>query len=252
MMPGTRLRSAARLFPCRQTIKELFQRGLAPSLSRTSPRDGSLERSMTDETPHADSSPPGGLIVPSTKVAALLDQYPELEEVLIDLAPPFRKLKNPLLRKSVAKVASLKQAATAARMPLADLINTLRRAVGQQPYQCEPTDEAASYLTAQPDWMDPANIVATIDEREATDADEMTLVTVLRAVAPSEPGQIVELITTFIPAPGIDLMKGKGLLVWSTEDETGVVRTYVSKPAEVSRPAEPPAPPPPAGRGHRR
>ena len=34
--------------------------------------------------------------------------YPELEEVLIGLAPPFKKLKNPLLRKSVAKIATIK------------------------------------------------------------------------------------------------------------------------------------------------
>jgi len=31
-------------------------------------------------------------ILPSTKVAALLDRYPQLEEVLIELAPPFKKL----------------------------------------------------------------------------------------------------------------------------------------------------------------
>ena len=51
-------------------------------------------------------------ITPATKVADLLAQYPELEDVLISMAPPFRKLKNPVLRRSVAKVASLKQAAT--------------------------------------------------------------------------------------------------------------------------------------------
>ena len=46
-------------------------------------------------------------IEPVTKIAALLDHYPELEDVLIGMAPPFKKLKNPILRKSVAKVASL-------------------------------------------------------------------------------------------------------------------------------------------------
>ena len=52
----------------------------------------------------------------STKVAALLDSYPELEDVLIGIAPPFKKLRNPILRRSVAKVASLRQAAAVARM----------------------------------------------------------------------------------------------------------------------------------------
>jgi hypothetical protein len=46
-------------------------------------------------------------IEPTTKVAALLKHYPELEDVLIETAPPFKKLRNPLLRMSVAKFASL-------------------------------------------------------------------------------------------------------------------------------------------------
>ena len=104
----------------------------------------------------------------------------------------------------------------------------IRPAHGEVVLVCGPLLQGS----AQPDWMDPANIVATIDERETTDSDEMTLVAVLRAVAPTGPSQIVELITSFIPAPGIDVMRGKGLLVWATEDESGVVRTYVSKPAE--------------------
>lgn len=41
-------------------------------------------------------------ITPSTKVAELLAAYPELEAVLIGMAPPFKKLKNPVLRRSVA------------------------------------------------------------------------------------------------------------------------------------------------------
>ena len=51
------------------------------------------------------------LITSTTKVADLLKSYPELEDVLIAMAPPFKKLKNPVLRRSVAKLATLQQAA---------------------------------------------------------------------------------------------------------------------------------------------
>jgi hypothetical protein len=71
-------------------------------------------------------------ILPSTKVAALLDRYPELEEVLIGLPPPFKKLKNPLLRKGVAKVASLRNAAAVGGITVHELVNKLRAAVGQE------------------------------------------------------------------------------------------------------------------------
>ena len=58
-------------------------------------------------------------INPSTKVNDLLNAYPELEETLIGIAPPFKKLKNPMLRKSVAKVATLKHISAVGGIPLA-------------------------------------------------------------------------------------------------------------------------------------
>jgi hypothetical protein len=44
------------------------------------------------------------IISPKTKIYELLEAYPQLEETLIALAPPFKKLKNPVLRKTIAKI----------------------------------------------------------------------------------------------------------------------------------------------------
>jgi len=73
--------------------------------------------------------------------------------------------------------------------------------------------------------------VASIDERDADDEDRMTVTAVLEAAARVKPTEIVELITTFVPAPGIDLMRKKGFLIWCVERETELVKTYFSKPA---------------------
>jgi len=168
-------------------------------------------------------------IEPSTKVAALLDQYPELEDVLIGIAPPFKKLKNPLVRKSVAKVASLRQAAAVGGLPLPELINTLRAAVGQAPTTTDEIGDRASYFESQPEWFDESRITVSIDEK-ATDPNKMPLTVILKEAAHMKPGEIIELKTTFLPAPGIDIMKKKGLLTWSIEEASGLVKTYVSKP----------------------
>ncbi len=170
-------------------------------------------------------------ITSSTKVAALLEEYPELEEVLIGMAPPFKKLRNPILRKSVAKVASLGQAAAVARMPAADLVNQLRAVVGQAPIAAEDVGEPVSYFSEQPDWFDEAKIVVSIDEREGGDQARMAITAVLEAAVRAERTEIVELITTFVPAPGIDLMRKKGLLVWCVQREPELVKTYFSRPA---------------------
>lgn len=169
------------------------------------------------------------LILPTTKVAALLDHYPELEDVLIELAPPFKKLKNPLLRRGVARVASLKQAAAVAGLSVDKLINTLRTAVGQPPVAFDEADERAVYFPAQPDWFDAARIVHSVDE-SATDPDKMPIAEVLQHAMRLNPGEILELVTHHLPAPGIDIMKSKGYRVWSLQSAPEVIRTFVCKP----------------------
>ena len=50
-------------------------------------------------------------IIPQTRVGELLDAYPELEELLFKLSPKFTALKNPVLRRTIGRVATLSQAA---------------------------------------------------------------------------------------------------------------------------------------------
>ena len=171
-------------------------------------------------------------ITSSTKIADLLADYPELEDVLIEMAPPFKKLKNPILRRSVAKVASLRQAAAVARLPVDEVVNKLRAAVGQEAMSVEEVEPDTSYFTSQPEWIVSGTVVASIDERTNPNADEMPLKLVIQKATSLDAGQLLELVTTFLPAPGIDIMKTKGFRVWSMEEESGLIRTYFSKPTD--------------------
>ncbi len=173
-------------------------------------------------------------ITPSTKVAELLDCYPQLEDVLIGMAPPFKKLRNPILRKSVAKIASLRQAAAVARVPVEELVNRLRTVVGQDPLAPEDLSDGASYFLEQPSWFDRAKIVESIDERVGDDEDKMPIVTVIQKATRLQQAEILELITTFLPAPGIDIMKEKGYLVWSEQEKPELIRTYFAKASGLS------------------
>jgi hypothetical protein len=65
-------------------------------------------------------------ITPSSKVNDLLKAFPELEETLIGIPPPFKKLKNPFLRRTVAKIATMKHIASVGNIQLNELINKLR------------------------------------------------------------------------------------------------------------------------------
>lgn len=168
-------------------------------------------------------------IDPDTKVATLLDCYPELEDVLIALAPPFKKLRNPVLRRSVARVASLRQAAAVAGLSVGEVINALRSAVGQEAIEADSMSADDSYFGRQPEWFDPTRVVRSIDEREVG-PETMPLTTVMEEAKELQRGEILVLTTTFLPAPGIDIITKKGFLVWSAREGEELVKTYISVP----------------------
>ena len=85
------------------------------------------------------------IITPKTKVLQAIEAYPQLEQVLIEFVPAFEKLKNPVLRNTVARVTSLQQAAAVGKVKVEDLINRLRSEIGQNPL--EETDNPSLYQT---------------------------------------------------------------------------------------------------------
>lgn len=163
-------------------------------------------------------------ITPSTKVNDLLDTYPELEETLISIAPPFKKLKNPILRKSVARVATIKHISSVGNVPLNELINKLRMAVGQSVTDDSYEDE--NYFLDKPDWFSEDKISLSFNEEKLGDKDKMTLVTMLQEAKNVKEGEIIELTTRFLPAPGIDRMKSKGYSVWTVKEEDDLIKSY--------------------------
>ena len=169
-------------------------------------------------------------ITPSVTVHALLEAYPELEEVLIGIAPPFKKLRNPYLRRSVAKVATIKHISSVGGVPLNELIDRLREAVGQPKRVNSYEDQ--DYFGVQPEWFSPDKVSLSLFEDKVEDKDRMTLVILLEEAKKVKKGEIIELVTSFLPAPGIDILRSKGYLVWTHKESDGLVKSYFLKNAD--------------------
>lgn len=174
------------------------------------------------------SDEPKLLITPQTKVGELLDAYPELESVLIEIAPPFKKLRNPILRRTVARVTSLAQAARVGNVPIGDIIRRLRHHVGQPDIEVEATAGASTEMSVSsaPEWMDQETIVGSLDARPMIDAGEQPLGRVMQELGRLKPGEIFELITPFEPAPLIDKATARGYRVWTAARSSDEYRTY--------------------------
>ena len=176
-------------------------------------------------------------ITPETKVGALLDRFPELEDVFLSMSPHFAKLKNPVLRKTVAKVATLRQVAQLGNVPLADLINRLRTAVGlgEDSFGEGEGDAGAGSLSAVPNWFSAGAVVKSLDARPLISSGVHPVGQVMKDLALLGEGEIYELVTPFLPAPLIDTAKGKGYRSWSTKEASGLVKTYFTRQSSEER-----------------
>ncbi len=167
------------------------------------------------------------IITPKTKVGEVLDAYPQLEAVLLELSPSFAKLKNPILRKTVAKVASLQQAAVVGGLKVDELVNRLRKEVGQGTLN-ETAGEGSYISQTRPEWFNEAKIKQRFDATPVINSGGSPMAEILKIAQNLNPGEILELKTPFVPAPIIDLLTGKGFKTFSLE-KGGVVLTYVGR-----------------------
>ena len=166
-------------------------------------------------------------ITPETKIGALLDNFPNLEKPLLEMAPEFKKLRNPILRKTIARVTSLRQASAVAKIPLAEMINKLRNEAGIQE-EFVSDKKIASSSEEIPSWFSTTRIVHSLDARSMLEKGEQPIYRVFSDSKSLEAGDIYELITPFLPAPLIDAAKEKGYLTWSKKEGEEVFKTYLT------------------------
>jgi hypothetical protein len=168
------------------------------------------------------------IITPKTKIYDMLEAYPMLEDVLIDLAPEFRKLKNPVLRKTIARITNLSQAATIGGLNVEQLVNTLREKAGQE--NIEQIDDAGSkYVTTCPDWFKKELVIRSLDIREMLNRDEQPVHEVLSSIKKLGDKEILEIIAPFIPAPLLDKSISLGYHHWLNKKGEGEFSVYFLK-----------------------
>lgn len=166
------------------------------------------------------------VITPRTKVLKLIETYPQLEEKLIAFVPAFKKLKNPVLRNTVAKITSLQQAAMIGKVEVEELINMLRGEVGQDVVE---ESEGTTYNTKQPDWFDENKIHQELLATEMLASGEHPVNQVMADLKILPEGSIYKLVAPFLPAPLIDKAVSLGFQHWVNQKSEEEVVVYFYK-----------------------
>lgn len=168
------------------------------------------------------------IITPKTKIYDLLENYPELEEMLLTAAPEFKKLQNPILKKTITRITSIGQAAIIGKLHVEDLVNMLREKVGQGTIgQLE--ESGQKYTTECPKWFSSDKVANSIDIREMLNRGEQPVHEALAAIKRLNDKEILEIIAPFIPAPLIDKASGLEYKHWVKKISETEYRVYFSK-----------------------
>ena len=170
----------------------------------------------------------GLIITPKTKIYDLLEAFPELEDTLIAAAPEFKKLKNPVLRKTIARITNIGQAATVGGLNVEELVNRLREQAGQG--SISQLDETGSkYVTTCPEWYKKEAVVNTVDIGEMLNRGEQPVHEVLSAIKKLNENEILEIIAPFVPAPLLDKTLSLGYKHWLDKKSEQDYRVYFMK-----------------------
>lgn len=183
-------------------------------------------------------------ITPQTKVGELLDAFPGIESALMQWVPAFEKLRNPILRRTVAKVATLEQAARIGGISPRELVLRLRQQVGQSaaiPLESasrtacghapvpQPLPSRAPHADPPPAWVESSVLGQTMDADAMLALGKHPLGKVQATIAAMPPGEMLRIDSSFHPAPLIDMLLGMGMQVYSRELAADRHQTWIAK-----------------------
>ena len=156
-----------------------------------------------------------------TKIADLLASRPDMKDILIAINPKFKKLNNPILRRTLARIATVKQAAAVGGMEPIDLLNQIRTAVGEEPLAESPeTTEKKEDEGKKPKWAK-REVAASFDANALLDRDENPLAVLTKKLHQLKKGDVVMITADFRPEPLIDEFLKRGYKVYTEKNDSG-------------------------------
>lgn len=168
------------------------------------------------------------IITPKTKMSEIFKAYPQLEEVFLEMAPEYKKQKNPALRATIFKVTTVAQAAIVGGAKVEEMVTRLRKTIGQSHTEDIETD-GNPINDQQPEWYHENLVTNTIDTREMLNRGEHPVHEVLEAVKKLPDEGILKVIVSFIPAPMIDKASSLNYQHWLVEQNDGLYWLYFRK-----------------------
>ncbi|GIV95961.1 MAG: hypothetical protein KatS3mg057_0618 [Herpetosiphonaceae bacterium] len=157
------------------------------------------------------------MITATMSVAEVLARYPQTLDVFTGHHSAFNRLRNPMLRRTFARLVTVQQAAAIAGVDAEALLAALNTAIKSEApgtlHPPAPTIARPRQPDPEPDWLQIAGVEVSLDVRE----QNTPLASIMRAVREVKPGEIFMLRNTFEPLPLYELLGGRGFAHWARQ-----------------------------------
>ncbi len=164
------------------------------------------------------------IINKNTKISKILKTYPESIDIIAAINPNFKKLQNPILRRSLATRVSVKDAARIGKIPVIEFLKSLEKAGYQVDYTGADDKDQDSLNLMPPDFS--KKEIVTLDVRPVINAGKDPFGHINKVAKTIKPHQVLLIINDFEPIPLIDYLIGKNFVHWLTQDNEGNYLSY--------------------------
>lgn len=169
----------------------------------------------------------------NTKIGAIIKQHPAALEVIIGISGKFEKLRNPILRKLMAGRASIAMASKIGGCSVDVFFNRLEP-LGFQVEKLPAFEEKVD-IKEVPEFLrsvKPEQIIK-LDVRPLIEEGKDPLNNILKKIKGLFPGQVLEIVNSFEPAPLMLLLKRQGFESHSEVINDNLVQTYFYKATDA-------------------
>lgn len=171
------------------------------------------------------------LINAQTKIAALLKHHPDALETIVAIAPDFKKLRNPILRKIMAGRTSIAMASKVggctpedffkALAPLGFEVDSNPNAVIEETTEDQPKPEYLKNIKQEQ--------IVNFDVRKILAEGNDPLKQIQQKVKALNPGEVLLIINNFEPVPLIKLLEKQGFEAYVKHVNEDTIETWFYK-----------------------
>lgn len=174
-----------------------------------------------------------------TKIAQLLKHHPDALETIVSIAPDFKKLRNPILRKLMAGRTTIAMASKIGGCKPEDFFNALAP-LGFEADSKKTVSEATPENKPLPDYLKtlPSQQLVNFDVRAMLASGEDPLKSIQQKVNALKEGQALVIINNFEPVPLIKLLERQGFQAYVRFVDAETIETYFYKENASSAPLQ--------------